>query len=187
MAAAETFQLLALGDSLTSGWGLREDDGFCPRLEAASRALGLDIRVINAGVAGDTAAGGFSRLRRISPDGYDAILVELGINDLLSGVSPRTTRRSLEAILDVAAAAGKPVLLAGARSPFGPAPAFEKLHRELAETRGLDLDPDFLAGVVGPGLDQGDGLHPNARGVEVIVERILPRVVKLIETARVQK
>jgi len=85
------------------------------------------------------------------------------------------------------ARAGKPVLLAGARSPFGPARAFETLHRELAETRGIDLDPDFLAGAIGPSLDQGDRLHPNAKGVEVIVERILPRVVKLIEAARAQK
>jgi len=186
-ASSETFQLLALGDSLTSGWGLRGPDGFCPRLEAALRARGLDVRVMNAGVAGDTAAGGLARLRGIPTDAYDAVIVELGINDLLSGVPIETTRRNLEAILDTIMRAGKPVLLAGARSPFGPARVFEKLHRELAETRGIDLDPDFLAGAVGPGLDQGDGLHPNAKGVEVIVERILPRVVKLIEAARAQK
>lgn len=186
-ASSETFQLLALGDSLTSGWGLREGDGFCPRLEAAARARGIDIHVVNAGVAGDTTAGGLARLRRMSIDAHDAVIVELGINDLLSGVPIETTRRNLEAILDVIARAGKPVLLVGARSPFGPAPAFERVHRELAEARGIDLDPDFLAGAIGPGLDQGDGLHPNARGVGAIVERILPRVVKLMEAARAQK
>lgn len=186
-SATDNFHLLALGDSLTSGWGLRGEEGFCPKLETALKARGLNVIVVNAGVPGDTTAGALVRLRRIPTDDYDAALVELGINDLLSGVPPRTTRRNLEAILDLLAAAGKPVLLSGARSPFGSAPAFERIHPDLATTRGIDLDPDFLAGATGPGLDQGDGLHPNARGVEMIVERILPRAARLIERARAQK
>lgn len=184
---ADTIRVLALGDSLTSGWGLPEGAGFVSRLQAALNARGVDARVIDAGLAGDTAAGGLARLRRIPPDAFDAAIVELGVNDLLTGVPPTYLRRNLEAIVDTLQAARKPVLLAGARSPFGPAPGYEGIHAAIANARGIDLDPDFLAGAVGPGLDQGDGLHPNARGVEVTVARVLPRVLRLIETTRNQK
>lgn len=180
-------RIVALGDSLTHGYGLPPADGFAPQLEAWLRANGApDATVINAGVSGDTTAGGLARLEWSLSDGADALIVELGGNDLLRGIDPATSRANLDAILTEARARRLPVLLSGMRAPgnYGPdyKQAFDAMYPELAAKHGALLDPFFLAGVTeNRSLWQDDGLHPNAAGVRVIVERIGPLVLKMID------
>lgn len=184
-AAAET-RLLVFGDSLTSGWGLASRDAFPAGLERALRAAGRkDVRVIAAGVAGDTSAGGRARLAWSLADRPDAAIVELGANDGLRGIDPESTRGNLDAILTELKRRGIPVLLAGMYAPpnlgreYGA--AFDAIYPDLASKHGVQLYPFFLDGVaVEPGLNQPDGLHPNADGVAVIVERILPYVMRVL-------
>ncbi|WP_084536919.1 arylesterase [Azospirillum halopraeferens] len=185
-AAAETVRLLALGDSLTAGYGLPEGQGFTARLQAALRAEGYPVEVINAGVSGDTTAGGRARLGWALADAPDAAIVALGANDMLRGIDPAVARANLDAILGELKARGIPVLLAGmlANPSLGRAytDRFDAIHPELAEKHGVPLYPFFLEGVAtDPALNQGDGIHPNAAGVDEIVRRILPHVVMLIE------
>jgi acyl-CoA thioesterase-1 len=185
-AAAEPLQLLALGDSLAAGYGLPEADGFAARLQAALLAAGHDVEVINAGVSGDTTAGGRERLAWSLADQPDLVLVELGANDGLRGIDPAETRANLDAILSALEAEGVPAVLAGMYAPpnlgrdYGQ--AFNAIYPELARAHGALLYPFFLDGVATvPALNQEDGIHPNAAGVEVIVARILPTVIEAIE------
>ena len=189
-AGAEApIHIVALGDSLTAGLGLPAGDGFVPRLQAALAADGVGAVVANAGVSGDTAADGFARLDWSVPQGTDAVMVELGANDMLRGIRPEVTRAALEAILQWLTQRHIAVLLCGMRAApnlganYGG--AFERIYPELAAQYGVILYPFFLDGVAAElSLVQRDGLHPNAAGVGVIVERILPKVRELI--ARVQ-
>ena len=185
-AAAKETRLLVLGDSLTSGWGLAVGDAFPAQLERALRAAGReDVRVVGAGVAGDTTAGGRARLGWSLADRPDAAIVELGANDGLRGIDPASSYDNLDAILAELKRRKIPVLLAGMYAPpnlgseYGA--AFNGIYPRLAERHGVHLYPFFLEGVaVEPGLNQPDGIHPNPAGVAVIVERILPYVMKVL-------
>ena len=187
-AAARTLRLVALGDSLTAGLGLAPGKAFPDRLEAALRAKGWDVKVINAGVSGDTAADGLARYEWAVPPDGDALIIELGANDMLRGLKPEATKATLAAILDKARAAHLPTLLAGMRAApnLGPeyASQFSAIYPALAKAYDVPLYPFFLDGVAGdPKLNQPDGLHPTADGVEVIVQKILPSVEALMKQA----
>ena len=184
--ATDPVRLVALGDSLVAGFGLLPEDGFVPQLEAALRDRGYRVDVIDAGVSGDTTAGGLARLDWVLAENPDMMLVELGANDGLRGIDPNVARANLAAILDRLTEEGLPTLLAGMYAPpnFGPAyvASFNRIYPELAETYGVPLYPFFLDGVVtDPALNQGDGIHPNAAGVREIVRRILPAVIDVLE------
>jgi acyl-CoA thioesterase-1 len=183
---AETLRLIALGDSLTHGYGLAQDEGFVPQLQRWLAAQGADVEVVNMGVSGDTTAGGRARLDWALADGADAVILELGGNDLLRGIDPATSRGNLDAMLAELQARDIPVLLAGLEAPLNYGPeykeAFETMYAELAEEHGAIFYPSFLEGV-GPGLMQPDGIHPNAEGVAAIVEAIGPEVLELLERA----
>jgi acyl-CoA thioesterase-1 len=189
-ASAEELRVVALGDSLTHGYGLPPSQSFPAQLETWLAARGHEaVEIVNAGVSGDTTAGGRARLDWALAEGGDALIVELGGNDLLRGIDPAVSRENLDAILAEAAARGLPTLLTGLTAPpnYGPEwrAAFDAMFPELAEAHGALLYRDFLAGVVEDrSLWQADGIHPNAEGVAVIVERIGPSVERLIERAR---
>jgi len=187
-AAAEPVRIVALGDSLTAGYGLPPGSGFPTKLEAALAARGIAATVVDAGVSGDTTSGALARLDWSVGADADAVIVELGGNDALRAVDPALTRENLDAILARLAARGVPVLVAGMRAPpnLGEAyaGAFDPIFQEIAERHGALLYPFFLDGVAAdPALNQGDGIHPTAEGVAVIVERILPSVEALVARA----
>ncbi len=178
-------RLLVLGDSLTSGYGLAAQDAFPAKLEAALRARGHDIDVVDSGVSGDTTAGGRARLPWAMAEPPRWVILELGANDGLRGLPPKDTEINLDAIIIELKRRRIAVLLAGMRAPpnlgreYGQ--AFDALYPRLAKVHNISLYPFFLDGVAGERvLNQNDGLHPNAKGVEAIVERILPHVLKLI-------
>jgi acyl-CoA thioesterase-1 len=188
--AARPLSIVALGDSLTAGYGLDAGVAFPARLQAALKAKGhADVTVANAGVSGDTASGGLERLGWSVPQGTDAVIVELGANDALRGVDPKVTKSALDQILSRLAARRIPVLLAGMKAPRNMGPdyvrEFDAIYPALASTHQVVFYPFFLAGVAtDPKFNQGDGLHPNADGVDVIVRDILPSVEELIGRAR---
>ena len=182
-AASRT--LLVLGDSLGAGYGLPAAQGFTARLEAALRRRGHDIKVMNGSISGDTTAGGRARLGWALSSKPDYAIVELGGNDGLRGLDPAETRANLRAILARLREKKIPVLLAGMMAPRNLGPeyerAFNSAYPELARQYGAVLYPFFLDGVaLDPKLNQPDLIHPNARGVSVIVERIVPFVEKLV-------
>lgn len=188
-AAADGPRIVALGDSLTHGYGLPQAEGFTEQLERWLHANGApDAVVVNAGVSGDTTAGGRARLDWALGEGADALIVALGGNDLLRAIDPASSRANLDAILTEAQARGLPVLLAGLQAPLNYGPeykaAFDAMYPELALEHGADLYPSFLAGVAEDrALWQSDGLHPNADGVAVMVEGIGPQVLLLARAA----
>jgi acyl-CoA thioesterase-1 len=184
-AAAKDRTILALGDSLTAGYGLAVQDGFPSRLEAALRVRGVAARVVNAGVSGDTSAGGLGRLDWLMAEKPDLVIVELGANDGLRGLDTAETRRNLDAILTRTKNGGTPVLLTGMQAPpnLGReyADAFNEIFPQLAKQHKVPLYPFFLEGVAArPDLNLSDGLHPNEKGVKVIVDRILPYVLQAL-------
>jgi acyl-CoA thioesterase I len=191
--------IAALGDSLTQGYGLAEEDGFVPQLESWLHENGApDVRIINAGVSGDTTAGGLARIDWTLSDEVDAVIVTLGGNDLLRGIDPSASRANLDAILTAIDAKGLPALLAGMPAPsnYGPdyKAEFDAIYPELAEAHGALLYPDFLAGLGDRSdpqairaLMQGDFLHPNAEGVKRIVADIGSTVLDLVTAARAAK
>lgn len=192
-AAAEPVTLLALGDSLTQGFGLVAEDGFVAQLENWLREAGATVEIINAGVSGDTTAGGAARVEwSLTPD-VEAMIVALGGNDMLRGLDPGEARRNLGTILDVATARDLPVLLVGMKAPgnYGPEykTAFDAIYPDLAAAYDADLFPDFFAGLGDADFAalqpffQADGIHPNAQGVARIVEAMGPAVLQLIEKA----
>ncbi|MEN0072756.1 MAG: arylesterase [Paracraurococcus sp.] len=189
VAAGQAPRLLVLGDSLAAGYGLPQDQGFVPQLQAALAARGRAVRVVNAGVSGDTTAGGLARLDWSLAERPQAAIVELGGNDGLRALPPAASRSNLAAILDRLKARDIPVLLAGMLAPpnlgaaYGRefAAVYSGLAREYPDTI---FYPFFLDGVVGEaGLNQPDGIHPNAQGVAEIVRRILPAVESLLDRA----
>ncbi|MEJ1161848.1 arylesterase [Prosthecomicrobium sp. N25] len=191
-AAADPIRILALGDSLTAGYGLPPGDAFPVRLEEALKARGHHVRVINAGVSGDTADQGFARLDWALAEGADAAIVEFGANDALRGIDPKVTRQAIDGIVGTLTGRGIPVLLAGMLAPrnMGPAyqAAYDPIFPEVAARYGVIFDPFFLEGVVlDPALNQRDGIHPNRAGVDRIVARILPKVEELIGRVRAKR
>jgi acyl-CoA thioesterase-1 len=196
LARAETtLHVVALGDSLTNGYGLAAKDGFVPQLQAALAARGpqgAKVKVVDAGVSGDTASDGLARLDWSVPQGTDAVIVELGANDMLRGIDPQVTHDALDAILALLSQRHIAVMLCGMRA----APNlgadyvgdFERIYPELAAKYGAVFYPFFLDGVAADRtLTQQDGLHPNAAGVAAIVRRILPAAQELIARARAHK
>lgn len=193
-AQAEGKVLLAFGDSLTQGYGLAAGDGFVPQLENWLRVNGApDVTVINGGVSGDTTAGGASRIAWSLTDEVDAVLVTLGGNDLLRGISPEETKKNLALILSETQRRGLPTLLAGmeAVSNYGAAykAAFDALYPEVAAEHGAAFYPLFMAGMIeatGGGTEaaaalmQEDGIHPNKEGVALNVAAIGPSVLALL-------
>jgi acyl-CoA thioesterase I len=191
-ASGRPVKIVALGDSLTAGYGLSADQAFPVKLQAALAAKGIATEIANAGVSGDTASGGLARLDWSVPDGTDAVILELGANDALRGADPKVTRAALEAILARLNARHIPVLFCGMLAPrnMGPdfANAFDGIYPDLAAKYGAALYPFFLEGVASqPKLNQRDGLHPTAEGVDVIVEKILPSVQHLVAEASAAK
>ena len=189
-AQNRTIQIVAFGDSLMAGYRLAPDQAFPVRLAAKLKARGHDVAVANAGVSGDTTAAGRARLDWSVPDTTDAVILELGANDALRGLPPDQARANLEAMIIALKAKGAEVLLAGMQAPrtYGPeyTEAFDRIFPELAAKHDLLLYPFFLDGMaLDAGLNLDDGIHPNARGVDVIVDGILPKVEELI--ARVKK
>jgi acyl-CoA thioesterase-1 len=186
---ATPVKIVALGDSLTAGLGLPSNDGFVPRLQAALSAKGVAAELENAGVSGDTASGGLARLDWSVPPNTDAVILELGANDMLRGIDPQVTYTALDGILQRLSRRHIAVLLCGMRAMpnLGAdyARSFERIYPELAAKYGVLLYPFFLAGTAADlTLRQADGLHPNAAGVNAIVAHIFPKVQELIAQIR---
>jgi acyl-CoA thioesterase-1 len=188
-AAERPVKIVALGDSLTAGYQLSAGDTFPARLEQALKAKGLAVEVVNAGVSGDTSSGGLARLDWSVPEGTDAVILELGANDMLRGVDPKVTREALETIIRKLKERRIEVLLCGMLAPpnLGAdyARAYNPIYPQLAAAHDVLFYPFFLDGVAtNAKLNLGDGMHPNADGVAAIVERILPKVEELIARVR---
>ncbi len=185
---AQSLRILALGDSLTAGLGVDPADAFPAKLEAALKARGHDIVITNAGVSGDTSTAGAERLDWALGDPVDAVIVELGANDALRGIDPEQTEKALDRILAELKARKLPVLFAGMLAPRNLGPdygkKFDALFPRLAQKHGVLFYPFFLDGVAAePALNQPDGLHPNSKGVDMIVSRILPITEDLLKQA----
>ncbi len=183
---ASPLKLLVLGDSLTAGYGLKADAAFPVRLQAGLRKQGLDVSVVNAGVSGDTSKDGLARLDWVVSPDIKAVIVELGANDALRGIDPAITEAALDAIITRLQKRGIAVMLAGMLAPpnMGKdyAARFDAVYPALAARHHVALYPFFLAGVAGlPGLNQSDGMHPTAKGVNIIVDRMLPAVTGFIK------
>lgn len=189
VAAERPVKIVALGDSLMAGYQLPESAAFPAQLERALKARGVAAEVVNAGVSGDTSSGGLARLDWSVPQGTDAVILELGANDMLRGIDPKVTRAALDEIIGKLKARGIAVLLCGMRAPpnLGPdyARAFDVIFPELAARHGVLFYPFFLEGVAAElGLNQRDGMHPTADGIAAIVTRIGPKVEELIRRVR---
>jgi acyl-CoA thioesterase-1 len=185
---AQSLRILALGDSLTAGLGVDPADAFPAKLEAALKARGHDIVITNAGVSGDTSTAGAERLDWALGDPVDAVIVELGANDALRGIDPEQTEKALDRILTEIKKRNLPVLFAGMLAPRNLGPDYGKkydaLFPRLAQKHGVLFYPFFLDGVAAdPALNQPDGLHPNSKGVDMIVSRILPITEDLLKQA----
>jgi len=184
-AAARNPAIVALGDSLTAGLGLPAEAAFPARLEARLRAEGIATRIVNAGVSGDTTAGGLARLDWALADKPDCVLLALGSNDALRGIPPAIVRANLDAMIGRIQASGAKILLIGMLAPPNWGAAYERdfdrIYPELAQAHNVPLYPFFLEGVaMDPQLNQPDGIHPNERGVAVLVDRIAPEVARLV-------
>ena len=178
--------ILDFGDSLTAGYGVPAGQAFPARLQAWLHERGIAARVVNAGVSGDTTSGGLDRLDWSVGEGTEAVIVELGANDALRGIDPKIPRAALEQILARLKARKIAVLLCGMVAPpnFGAeySAQFNAIYPDLAKQFGVPLYPFFLQGVAGDArLNQADGLHPTAKGVDVIVKAILPSVAAFLD------
>jgi acyl-CoA thioesterase I len=188
---AKPIKMVVLGDSLSAGLGLPGNEAFPAKLQKALKAEAIDVDMTNAGVSGDTASGGRDRLDWSVPDGTDAVIVELGANDALRGVDPVVTRAALTDIVTRLKARGIAVMLCGMLAPpnYGSdyAARFNAIYPDLAKQFGVPLYPFFLGGVAAaPKLNQADGLHPTAAGVDIIVARMLPMVEAFLRPLRGQ-
>jgi acyl-CoA thioesterase-1 len=190
--AENPVKIVALGDSLTAGYGLAQSDAFPAKLQRALRAKGLAVEIIDAGVSGDTSTGGLSRLDWSVPEGTDAVIVELGGNDALRGIDPKLTRTALDTILRRLKERKIEVLLCGMRAPpnLGPEYArdFDGIFPALAAEHGVMFYPFFLEGVAADSkLNLRDGIHPNPAGIDAIVKGVLPQVEELITRVRAKR
>jgi acyl-CoA thioesterase I len=184
--------IVAFGDSLTSGLGLPRDQAFPAQLQAALTARGSTANVIDAGVSGDTATAALVRLDWALPDDADAVIIELGGNDALQGIPPEGTKAAIGKVIEKVQARGLPILLAGQEAPpnMGKdyADQFRAIFTELAQRYDVILYPFFLEGAaLNDELMQADGIHPNAKGVKVIVERIMPKVDELLAKVKAKE
>jgi acyl-CoA thioesterase I len=180
-------KMVVLGDSLSAGFGLAGSDAFPAKLQKALKARGIDVDMVNAGVSGDTSSGGRDRLDWSVPEGTGAVIVELGANDALRGTDPSVTRAALADIVARLKARGIAVLLCGMLAPpnYGDefSARFNAIYPDIAKSSGVALYPFFLEGVAADAkLNQGDGMHPTAEGVEIIVRNILPTVEAFLGT-----
>ncbi|MBM2320022.1 MULTISPECIES: arylesterase [Marivita] len=194
-AQAEPVEILALGDSLTAGYGLIDQEGFVPKMRLWLKEQGLDVRLVNAGVSGDTTAGGLSRVEWSLTPATEALIVALGGNDLLRGLDPAVSRANLEGILKVARDKELDVLIVGMEAPgnYGPdyKAEFDAMYPELAKEYGALYFPRFFEGLYSVGstpaelrdVMQMDGIHPNAEGVDLIVAEMGPAVAALVKRA----
>jgi len=184
-------KVLALGDSLTAGYGLKQGEGFADQLQTAFRKMGRPVEVINGGVSGDTSAGGLSRIDWALAEKPAVVIVELGGNDMLRAISPENTRQNLAGIIEKSQAAGAKVLLTGMKSQRNLGAdyvaRFDAIFPDLAKQYGVAYYPFFMDGIIGadgkadPKLLQPDGLHPTKAGAKVIVDGILPTLLKLLD------
>ena len=191
VALAKPITLLALGDSLTSGLGLEANETFPAKLEAALKGRYPELKIINGGISGDTAADGLARLDWVLTDDISGLIVELGANDALRGLDAAQTEAALDGIMAKAKAKNLPVLLLGMKAPPNMGPdyiaRFDGLYSRLAEKYRALLYPFYLDGVAAnASLNQADGIHPNGQGVDVIVTKVMPRIEELIGKAEVK-
>ncbi len=193
-AKAQTtpIKMAVLGDSLTAGYGLPVTAAFPVRLQKALKEKGIEADIVNAGVSGDTTSGGRDRVDWSIPDGTEAVIVELGANDALRGIDPKVTRAALDAIIKKLKERKIAVMLAGMYAPrnYGPeyAAAFDAIYPDLAKAWNVPLYPFFLDGVASEAkLNQPDGIHPTAEGIDVIVKRMLPSVEAFLATRNEQR
>ncbi len=189
LQATRSVKMVVLGDSLSAGLGLPASDAFPQRLQKVLQNKGIEADVTNAGVSGDTSSGGRDRLDWSVPDGTDAVILELGANDALRGLDPKVTRAALSDILTRLKARKIAVLLCGMLAPpnYGSdyASRFDAIYPDLSKSFGVPLYPFFLDGVAGNArLNQADGIHPTAAGVDIIVSRMLPKVEELVTRVR---
>jgi len=190
--AQAPIKLAVLGDSLSAGYGLLAGAAFPARLQKALRDKGIQVDILNAGVSGDTTSAGRDRLDWSIPDGTEAVIVELGANDALRGLDPKVTKAALEDIVKQLQGRKIAVMLAGMVAPpnYGPdyAGKFDPIYADLAKAYGVPLYPFFLDGVAGEAkLNQPDGLHPTAAGIDIIVARILPAVEAFLTKVSAQR
>ena len=189
---AKPIHIVAFGDSLTAGYQLPPGDAFPVQLERALRARGHNVKISNAGVSGDTTRGGLERFDWAVPQDTDAVILELGANDALRGIAPKVTKQNLSGILKKLKARQIPVLLAGmqALANWGEeyAQKFNAIYPDLANVNDAILYPFFMEAVIdNPALKLSDALHPNAKGVQLIVTKILPDVEKLIARVKAKQ
>jgi acyl-CoA thioesterase-1 len=188
-AADRPVKIVVLGDSLSAGYGLPVEAAFPEKLAQALKAEGIAVSVANAGVSGDTASGGLDRLDWSVPNGTQAVILELGANDALQGLDPKLTETALDAVLTKLKQRHIPVLLAGMQAPRNMGAdyvrSFDAIFPALASRHAVVFYPFFLDGVATDAkLNQADGMHPNAAGVDIIVARIMPKVEQLIAQTR---
>jgi acyl-CoA thioesterase-1 len=188
-ASARTLSIVAFGDSLTAGYQLPPEEAFPARLEALARAKGLDVTITNAGVSGDTTADGLARLDWSIPDGTDGVILELGANDALRGLSPDESRKNLDAMLTRLKERKIPVLMAGILAPPNMGADYEArfnpIFAELSAKHAVPLYPFFLDGVVlDRRLQLEDGMHPNGAGTKVMAERFFPEFAQFLTQLR---
>ena len=184
-ALADPYQIIGFGDSLMAGYGLQPGQSFPEKLQAVLQAKGHDVAVVNAGVSGDTSSGGAARLDWSVPDGAKLVLLELGANDMLRGIAPDVTRSNLDAMIVRWKARNIAVLLVGMRAApkLGPEyqARFDAIFPDLAKKHDLPLMPFFLEGIAAnPPLQLDDGMHPNAAGVDRMVQEALPVIERLL-------
>ncbi len=188
-AQSTPVKIAVLGDSLAAGYGIKPDQAFPVRLEAALKAQGRNVTILNQGVSGDTTAGGLDRIDWMLADKPDIVLVELGGNDALRGIDPATTEKNLAAIVEKLQAAHVTVWLAGMMAPRNLGSdyvtAFDGLYKRIADKYKVPLYPFILDGVAqDPALNQTDGLHPNPKGAQIVADRLLPFVTKNLDDAQ---
>lgn len=192
LAIDRPVKIVAFGDSLTAGYQLPASGAFPVRLEQALKAKGIAVTIVNAGVSGDTASGGLARVAWSVPEDADAVILELGANDMLRGVDPKITRSALDTIIRTLKSRGIEVLFAGMRAPPNLGPeyrrAFDSIFPDLASSHGVLFYPFFLDGVAtNAKFNLRDGVHPNQEGIDIIVDRILPKVEELISRVRAKR
>lgn len=189
---AKTLQIVGFGDSLMAGYQLPQNESYTAQLEAVLKAKGVDVAITNAGVSGDTTAAGLARLDWSIPDGTDGVILELGANDALRGISPDQTEKNLDAMLARLKERNIPVVLAGMLAPPNLGPDYQErfngMYQRLAQKYGVPLYPFFLDGVVTQAsLQLEDGMHPNAKGIAVMVERSLPTIENFLKSLSAHK